>query len=449
MSDMSNQSSFDAALQEIAAPRQESHKGRYVALAFFVGLLGWAALTPLDSGAVAQGLVAVAGNRQVVQHREGGIVTALNVVEGQSVKQGDILVKISESELLASERGMAGQVLTLLAQRQRLRAERDGAGHVADPEEYKTVGKEDRAMADEAMRGQRLLFTARRSALNSQQSVLNQRVLQTGSQISAYEHQIASNREQQRLMGEELAGLKALEDRGFVAKNRVRAMERGAAELDGNFGALNADISRSGEAIGESRMQMVTLQKQMMEDVATQLRDVQLQLSDMQPKWVAAREQLARSFVRATASGRVVGLKVHTVGGVVGAGETLMEIVPQNRALVIEAKAAPNDADDLKLGMQAQIRFSALQERNLPMLFGKISKISADSLEDARTGMRYFEIEVLVPPSEIDKIKKVRSDAGIRAGLPADVLIPLRKRTALDYLTEPLTQMFWRAGREH
>jgi multidrug efflux pump subunit AcrA (membrane-fusion protein) len=142
-------------------------------------------------------------------------------------------------------------------------------------------------------------------------------------------------------------------------------------------------------------------------------------------------------------------LKVHTIGGVVGPGQTLMEIVPQDKALVVSAKASPSDADDLLIGMDTQVRFSALQDRNLPILHGKISKVSADSLEEDRTGMRYFEVEIIVPQSELEKVRKVRGDIGIRAGLPAEVMVPLRKRTALGYLLEPLTQMFWMAGREH
>jgi HlyD family secretion protein len=187
----------------------------------------------------------------------------------------------------------------------------------------------------------------------------------------------------------------------------------------------------------------------MIEDVATELRDVQLRLDELQPKLVASREQLARATVRAPASGTIVGLRVHTVGGVATPGETLMEIVPLDKLLVIEAKTAPNDADDLVVGMETQVRFSALQDRNLPVLHGRLTKVSADSFEDERTGMRYFKIEIIVPPSELEKIRQVHGNNGIRAGLPADIVIPLRKRTAFSYLTEPLTQMFWVSGREH
>lgn len=449
MTDMSFAPSLEDSFEELSSPKREIRKGLMVAGAFFVGLLGWAALTPLDAGAIAQGVVAVSGNRQAVQHRDGGIVTALHVNEGQLVKKGDLLVTISASELVAAERGMAGEFVNLLALRARLHAERDGARAVATPASFTSLVPEDRELAAEAMSGQRALFYARRNALGTERSVIGQRIGQYDAQIDAYRYQMRANQEQQRLINDELTGLKSLEERGFVSTNRIRAMERAAAELDGNYGAHGAEIARSSEAIGEAQLQIVSLNRKLLEDVAGQLRDVQVRLDELSPKLTAAREQLKRAYVRAPATGKVVGLKVFTVGGVVAPGERLMEVVPNNRALVIEAKASPTDADDLRIGMETQVRFSAIQERNLPVLHGKISKVSADSFEDDRTGMRHFMIEVTVSPQEIDKIRQVRSETGLKAGLPAEVLVPLRKRTALGYLTEPLTQMLWRAGREH
>lgn len=430
-------------------PHREMRIGAAIIAVFFLGFLGWAAVTPLDAGAYAQGIVAVSGNRQAVQHREGGIVTALEVVEGQTVAKGQALLKISASELVATERGLTGEVIALLAQRARLVAEQHGLPVVTEPAEFASLAPGDRALAAEALRGQRLLFDARRNSLQTQRGVLGQKMRQHSEQINGYTYQMRSNKEQQRLIGEELDGLRTLLPKGFVSINRVRGMERDAAALDGTYGAYRADIARSSEAIGEARMQIVSLEKQMMEEVAAKMREGQVRLDELQPKLVSVREQLARSTVRAPANGRVVGLKIFTVGGVVGAGETLMEIVPQDRALVIEGKASPTDADDLSTGMETQVRFTALQERNLPILKGRISKISADSFEDERTGLRFFKIELLVPPSEIAKLRKVRADGGLRAGLPVDVMIPLRKRTALSYLIEPLTQTLWMAGREN
>ena len=431
------------------APGRDIRKGALIGAAFFVGLLGFAALTPLDAGANAEGVVAVSGSRQAVQHHQGGIVTDIRVTEGQAVRKGEVILKISASDAVAIERGLTSDYIAAIAQRARLLAERDGRSSIPEPREFAGLSSDDRLFANEALSGQRQLLGARRGALAAERSVLGQRMAQHAEQIGGFTYQMKSNREQTRLIGEELDGLRALLPKGYVSINRVRGMERTAAELDGSHGAYRAEIARASEAIGEARLQILSLDKTRLEEVAGQMREVQIRIDEIMPKLSAVREQLARSIVRAPASGRVVGLKVFTVGGVVSAGDVLMEIVPQDRALVIEGKVSPTDADDLSPGMQTQVRFSALQERNLPILKGKLTKISADSFEDQRTGMQYFKIEAVVPPSELAKLDLIRRGGALKAGLPAQVLIPLRKRTALDYLVEPLTQSLWKAGREH
>ena len=424
--------------------------GAGVAGLFFVGFLGWAALAPLDAGAYAHGVIAVAGNRQAVQTREGGVVTAIRVKEGQSVVKGQILVELSASELRASERGMTGEMLTLLAQRARLAAERDHQASFGPPPEFASLAPEDRLLADDSLRLQREQFLARRGSLQTQRGVLNQRVLQLDQQTSGAQRQLEANVQQQRLIDEELKGVKELADKGFAPKTRVLALQRNAASLIGEDGAYRAQIARSNEAVGETRLQTLSLEKQMMEEVSGQLRDVQVRLDDLQPKVLAAREQLARATVRAPSGGKVVGLNVFTVGGVVAPGQTLMEVVPQDRRLVIQAKVSPNDADDLQPGQKTQIRFTSLHERDLPLLNGVLTELSADSFTDEKTGAQYFRAEVSAPPEELDKIRQIRgAQSGLQAGLPVEVLIPLRKRSALAYLVEPLFQTFWRMGREH
>ncbi|KRA66490.1 secretion protein HylD [Caulobacter sp. Root655] len=424
--------------------------GGVVAGVFFVGFLGWAAFAPLDAGAYAHGVIAVAGNRQAVQNREGGVVTGIRVKEGQAVVKGQVLLELSASELRASERGMTGEMLTLLAQRARLIAERDRQGGFSAPPEFASLLPEDQPLAADALRLQRLQFQARRNALDTQRGVLNQRVLQLGQQTSGAERQLDANRQQQRLIEEELAGVQELASKGYAPKTRVLALQRSAASLTGEDGAYRAQIARSNEAVGETRLQTLSLERERMEEVAGQLRDVQVRLDDLQPKVLAAREQLARATVRAPEGGKVVGLNVFTVGGVVSPGQTLMEIVPQDRRLVIQAKVSPNDADDLRPGQKTQIRFTSLHERDLPLLNGTLTELSADSFTDEKTGAQYFRAEVAAPPSELDKIRQLRGvQSGLQAGLPVEVLIPLRKRSALAYLLEPLTQTFWRTGREH
>ncbi|MEQ1494308.1 MAG: HlyD family type I secretion periplasmic adaptor subunit [Novosphingobium sp.] len=449
MSDLSAEADYeDPQSATEQATGREIRRGVWIATAFFGVILGAAALVPLDAGALAQGTVEVSGSRQLVQHREGGTLTALDVTEGQLVKAGDRLAVVSQSGLVADERSLTGEYITLVAQRERLKAQLAGRHTFGDPPEFLNLSPEDRVLANSALSDQHQILKAQRQSLSSQRSVLDQRAGQSGSMIDAAVFQAKANREQRRLIGEELDGLRSLEGRGFVATNRIRELERVAAQLDGEYGALQAEMARSRQSIGETKMQSVSLGSQQFETGAEQLRDVQTQLSQVFPRLIAARERLDKETVRAPATGHVVGLNVHTVGGVVAPGETLMQIVPDNRELVISAKMTPSDADSVKIGMDGQIKFSSLQDSKLPTLTGKISKLSADSMEDQRSGVRYFAIEVVVPAGELDKIRSIRGESAIRAGIPAEVLIPLRKRSALRYLLDPIVNTFWTSGRE-
>ena len=439
-----------AAVKVSDNPRREIMIGVGIAAAFFFGFLGWAALTPLDAGAYASGVVAVSGNRQAVQHRDGGTVTAIHVVDGAQVTKGQVLIEIGAGEIRANERGLAGQVLTLLAQRARLVAERDGKTAIVYPPEFVNLSPEDRVIALDVMNLQQLQFQARRDSILTQKGVLEQRILQLNEQIVGSDRQLVANREQQRLIGEETTGMKSLADQGYAPVNRVRALERNQAQLVGEEGSLVAQIARSREAIGEARLQSISLDRQVVEEVSGQLRDVQVQLDELQPKLQATRDQLARAIVRAPASGKVVGLSTFTVGGVVSPGQVLMEIVPGDKALVIQAMINPNDADDLKIGQTTQVRFTSLHDRSLPILRGVLTKLSADSFTDEKTGQSFFRGEISVPEEEMAKIRRVRGpQTGIGPGLPVEVIVPLRTRTALQYLTEPLTQTVWKTGREH
>lgn len=429
--------------------RKELRIGGIIAGAFFVIFLGWAAFAPLDAGAYAPGKIVVSGSRQAVQHRDGGVVSALHVAEGDVVQRGDVLVEISAGELRATERGLTGQVLALLAQRSRLIAERDGLPSVPTPPEYQILTDDDLALANEALSLQRQQFTARGGSRGNQLGVLNQRVQQLNQQIIGLERQIESNREQRRLIGEELDGMRSLADRGFAPVNRVRALERNAAALDGEEGALRAQVARANEAIGETRMQMLSVGSETDEEVADLLRQVQVQLDELTPRLMAAREQIARAQVRSPATGQVVGLSIFTVGGVVQPGQLLMDVVPDEAALIISAEVSPTDADDLRVGQETEVRFTAFRERDLPILHGRLTAISADSFTEEQTGRSFFRITVEVPPEELRRIQAVRGeDTGLRPGLPVEVVIPLRKRTALEYFLEPLTQSLWRSFRE-
>jgi HlyD family secretion protein len=429
-------------------PRRDIRIGAAIVIFFFVILLGWAAFAPLDAAVPAQGVIAISGNRQTVQHREGGVVTAINIREGQRVNAGDVLIEMAAPDLKAQERALTSDYLTNHAQRARLKAERAGQRNFVPPIEFASLSPEDQVLAAQALALQRAQLNARLASISAQQSVLGQRSLQLGEQQGGYSEQITSLREQQRLLADELAGMREIEKKGFASVNRIRALERALADLKGREAAMRSEIARAGEGKGETRMQSVSIETNALEQVATELRDTQARLSDVLPKLIAVREQLQRARVRAPVSGQVVGLTVFTIGGVVAPGQTLMEIVPDRRALVIQAQVAPNDADDVYVGQEAQVRFVSVHDRTLPLLTGKVRTISADSFTDEKTGRSFFRAEIEVTPEQLKRVGGTLGHGQLRPGLPVEVLLNVRKRTALQYILEPLTRNLWGSLRE-
>ena len=429
--------------------RREVVFGCAIAGAFFVLFLGWASIARLDAAAYAQGEVAVAGHRQSVQHKEGGIVSALYVKEGQTVHAGDVLLEMAGADAKAQERALAAQVLGLQAQQARLHAEQFGQSAITWPASFASLKGEDLAEAQAAMKVQSTQFQARNAAVISQKNVLRQKSAELAQQVQGFQRQIQATDEQNRLLGEELEGVKSLAAQGYAPQTRVRSLQRNQAELGGQRGQYVASIAQAHEQSGEAELQIMQVDRQRAEEVSSQLRDVEFQLNDAEPKLSAARDQLARQQVRAPASGKVVGLTVFTVGGVVAPGQKLMDIVPDQAGLVIEARLAPADADDVKVGHEVEVKFPSLHDRTLPVLKGVLSKLSADSFTDDKTGARYFTAEATVSDATLAQLRGAENGQfELKPGLPAQVLIPLRKRTALQYLTQPLTEALWRSFRE-
>ena len=429
-------------------PDREIRLGVTIAILFFVVFLGWAAFMPLDAGVHASGTIAVAGNRQSVQHRDGGVITAIHVREGQHVRAGDVLIELSAPELKASERALTSDYLTLLAQRARLLAERSGQRDFASPPEFASLSPADREIAVQVMQLQRSEMHARSGSISAQQSVLGQRAGQLVQQQSGYTQQRASLIEQQRLIAEELDGLRSIAAKGFASMNRVRELERAEAQLKGQQAAMESEYARAGEGIGETKMQSLSVTRERLEQIESDLKDTQSKLSETLPKLVATREQLQHSLVRAPATGQVVGLQVFTVGGVVAAGQKLMDIVPDGRELIIQAQLKPSDADDVYQGQKAQIRFISVHNRTLPLFSGTVRTVSADSFTDEKTGRSYFRVEIVVPEAELNRVRSVLGNGELRPGLPVEAVLTVRKRTALQYLVEPLTGALWRSGHE-
>ena len=430
-------------------PRREILLGLSAGGLFIFALFGWGMWAHLDAGVYAPGQIVVSGNRQAVQHREGGIVSELDAREGDRVQAGQVLLRLNADELQANERADAAQVIELRALQARLMAELQGRSSIQFPADFATMSGEDRQDAQAAMALQTREFETRNAALATEKQVRAQKELEATEQIHGYQGQIGANDTQQGLIQQEIGGLKGLFARGLVPATRIRSLQRNAAELQGNKGEYTADVARTQQEIGESRIRISDLERQRAADDSKDYQSAQFQLSDVEPKLAAMREQVARTIVRAPVAGRVVGATIFTVGGVVAPGQKLMDIVPEHEPLIVEARVKPSDVSNLRVGLETQIKVTGFHERGMPILHGIVSKISADALTDEKTGASYFRIEVTVPAHERDLIRQVRgAEQGLMPGLPVEVIVPLGRRSALDYLVEPLHQMLWKSFRE-
>ena len=454
MTDVSAQSPWTALSDTGSAatdnPRREILMGSVAAAVFFVGLCGWAGLARMDAATYAPGVVVVSGHRQAVQSRDGGVVSALKVKEGDKVQAGQVLVEFAPAEAIAEERALTERVIGLKAQIARLEAEQLGQASVAPPAAFAGLSAEDQAIADHALALEAHALAAERGAESARRGTLTQRQAEAQQQIIGYQRQLAANARQQSLNADELKGMAELAARGYAPQTRVRALEQSAAGLEGEAGAQSAEIARLNAVRGEARLESLQGDNEQAHQISDELHRAQADLQAVEPQLQAARERLARTRAIAPVSGSVVGLSVNTLGGVVAQGQRLMEIVPDQLPLVVEAQVSPKDAGDLKVGQATQVRFSALHSRTTPILHGQLSRVSADSVVEERTGRAYFVADITVPRSELDLIAdKAAADNALKPGMPVDIVVPLRKRTALQYWLEPLTQTFWRSFHEH
>lgn len=413
--------------QDISTPiaddsgKSEIRAGVIALLVFFGGFLGWAAFSPLDAAVTAPGVVVVSGNRQTVQHQEGGVISRLAVQDGDRVRQGQVLIELGAPELVAQERALLSQVVDLQMQRERLSAEENHRRTLERPAEWASLPPEDQEIANAAFaRNQNEVASGEANMW----SVYDTR-------IAGYRGEIAAIGRQEALLQEELSGMRQLAAEQLVPQTRVRALEQSLAELQGRRSELNGSIA----ATQEDRLQ--------------QMRTVDARMAELSPQLAGARERLERTRLRAPVDGVVVGLQVHTVGGVIAPGQRVLDIVPQNSNLVVEAQVRPEDADNLRPGQTTEVRITAFRGRNLPLVHGVLQTVSADRLVDEHSGHPYFLARVVVPPAELQKLADPASgERHLRAGLPAQVVVPTRKRTALQFLLEPLNQALWHSMRE-
>ena len=402
----------------------------------------WASVAPIDGAAVAPGQLAVESNRKTVQHFEGGIVDEILVQEGDHVEKGQVLVRLDDTEASAQLEIVRSQYLGLLARAARLIAERDGADTIDFPPHLLKERKDPRIA--EAIDGEERVFGSRRKALQGEKDVLEQGIVQLEEQIIGLEAQAETKLKRIDLYQEEIEGLKALFTKGLGDKSRLREWERMVAELEGERAEHQASIAATRVKISETKLQIVQLDRQQNTEVNSELREVETKLTDLAERQRALKKTLERTEIVAPVSGNVVAVNLHTIGGVVRSGEPILDIVPMDENLIVEAQVNPVDIDRVFPGLDADLRMSAFNARTTPTIPGKVLTVSADSLTDERSGMSYFLARVKVTPEGMEKLK----GKTLQPGMPVQVMIITGERTFIEYLMQPITDIFATAFKE-
>lgn len=403
---------------------------------------GWSAWASISSAVIASGQVAVESNIKLVQHAEGGIVGEIAVRNGERIRAGDVLMRMDGTATRANLAIIVKRMDELSASMVRLTAERDGTGKLVFPPEL--GGKGGIAPSANAVDGQRALFHARRETLSSQVRQLEERVAQTHEEITGLTSQRDAKARELQLAEEELGILAGLKKKDLVPVSKYIAAQRGAASLQGEHGRLVAEIARAGGRISETQLQIIQMRKEFRESVLSELRTTEAELSELSERRIAAEDQLRRLEIRAPQAGMVHQLAVHTIGAVITPGQELMQIVPQDEELIVEAKVLPADIDQVHIGQQAKINFTAFNQRTTPQLQGTLYSIAADLTEDERSGLQYYIVRLRPTEQEMTKL----GDVKLTPGMPADVFVQTGARSALSYLTKPFVDQLNRAFRE-
>lgn len=402
----------------------------------------WAAFANITSAVIAHGIVVVESRVKKVQHRDGGIVGEIHVEDGQDVKAGDLLIRLDETLLKANLGVIVQQLITYDARLARLEAERDDAATITFPDwlEKQRSNPEIAKVLD----GETTLFKARRQALDGQVAQLRERVGQSEEQIQGLDVQRQAKEDEIALINQELAGLEALYAKGQVPVTRVIANKRERTRLDGERGALISQIAMTRGRISETELQILQIERSFREEVLKDLREAQAQVAGLAERRIAAEEQLSRTEIRAPQAGFIHELSVHTIGGVVTPGETLMQIVPERDALVVEARLSPSDIDQVVIGQPAFITFSAFSQRTTPQLDGHIVALSPDLIQDPKTGLAFFTARVALDPGQLERLGELK----LMPGMPAEVFIRTGERPVITYLLKPLADQIRHTFRE-
>lgn len=406
------------------------------------GLGGWASTAQISGALIAPGSIVVDSNVKKVQHPTGGVVGEVRARDGDRVKAGDILVRLDDTITKASLAIVTKGLNGLWARSARLLAEQDGADRVtfpqelmdgyADPEVRMLVGNETK------------LFQVRSSGRVNQKAQLKERIAQLKEEIGGLEAQENAKSREIELIQKELVGVRDLYAKNLVQISRLTVLERDAARLDGDRAQFIAQKAQAKGKITETELQIIQIDKDLSSEVSKEMRELNDKIGEFVERKVTAEDQLRRVEIRSPQDGMVLQSAVHTVGGVISAGDVIMLIVPESDNLSVEAKVNPQDIDQLRIGQKTLLRLSAFNQRTTPELNGTISRISPDTTTDQRTGQSYYTVRVSMPPEEVARLGEVK----LIPGMPVEAFVQTGERTMISYLAKPLSDQLMRAFRE-
>jgi membrane fusion protein, type I secretion system len=433
---------IDAEKPPSDSMRLSALAGWLIILLFFGGFGYWATTAPLNGAVVANGVVKVEGNRKSVQHLDGGIVKELHVKEGDKVKAGDVLIVLDDSQARAEFEVFSQQHLVLRATEERLKTELALAAEMTMPPDLKARAEDPSVKG--VWEGQVSQFQSRVVSLEGQRRVIREKIAQLEHQIRGTQAVLKSYEAQLVSVRKELDSYKPLVERGLITLARYSQTERQGQQIEGQIADSMASVAKARQAIAEQQQQIAQAENERMTEVTRDLRDTQAKLLEVVPKLVNAKAVLSRIEIRSPYTGRVVGLTAFSVGGVIAKGEKILDVVPDEESLVVEAQVNVDDISDVRPNARAEVHLTAYKQRITPIVNGDVVQISADRLVDQKTGQPYYVAIVRVDKDQLAKLPHIQ----LYPGMPATVMIPTVERTAFDYLVGPLVQSFNHAFRQ-
>jgi protease secretion system membrane fusion protein len=428
----------DVTSSEVAIIDVNTDASRYVRLGWAIVLFGvigfliWASFAPLDKAVGMSGTVSVASNRKAVQHQAGGTVDEILVKEGDFVKAGQPLVKMNSVAAKSNAEIARVQLFTAQAAEARLLAERDGAASIKFPEAL-TQQRNDISIVN-SMQLQSQLFMARRTSIHSELAAVDENIAGLKVQLRGLEDSMISKKQQQIFLQEQLESMRELSKDGYVARNRLLDLERSYAQLKGAISEDLGNMRRVSRQVAELELRKTQRQQDYQKEVRTQLSDVQKERESLQSRVSALDFELSNVVVKAPVDGTIIGMNVFTQGGVVPSGFKLMEIVPKNDALVVDAILAVNLIDKVHVGLPVEFIFAAFNTNTTPKIPGVITQISADRSVDEHTGVPHYKVKAVVTPEGMKKLAQLQ----IRPGMPVELAVKTGERTMMNYLLKPI-----------